>query len=66
MVEAWQPKQLSEEEMSTVELKLKDECKNIGAFEKEKPKPKELPRPEEVKEAEEEINYLLKQLKRMP
>jgi len=63
---AWQPKQLSEEEMSTIELKLKEETKNIGAFEKEKPKPKELPKPEEVKEAEEEVNYLLKQLKRMP
>jgi len=61
----WQPKQLSEEEMSTIELKLKEETKNIGAFEKEQPKPKELPKPEEVKEAE-EVNYLLKQLERLP
>jgi histidine triad (HIT) family protein len=63
---AWQPKQLSEEEMSTIELKLKDETKNIGAFEKEKQKPKELPKPEEIKQAEKEINYLLKQLERLP
>ncbi len=62
---AWQTKQLSEEEMSTIELQLKDETKNIGAVEKEKPKPKELPKPKEIKE-EEEINYLLKQLKRIP
>lgn len=63
---AWPPQQLSEEEMSTVELKLKEETKNIGAFEKETPKPKELPKPEEVKEEHEEENYLLKQLKRLP
>ena len=62
----WQTKQLSEEEMSTIELKLKDECKNIGVFEKEKPKPKEEKKPEEVKAAEDEINYMLKQLNRIP
>jgi histidine triad (HIT) family protein len=62
----WQTKQLSEEEMSTIELKLKDECKNIGAFEKEKPKPKETPKPEEVKAAQDEVNYLIEQLKRIP
>lgn len=62
----WQPKQLSEEEMSTIELKLKDEAKKIGVFEKEKPKPKELPKPEEMKKAEDEVNYMLKQLERLP
>jgi len=31
----WQPKQLNEEEISTIELKLKGETKNIGHFEKE-------------------------------
>ena len=31
----WQPKQLDEEEMSTVELKLKEHVKNIGSIEKE-------------------------------
>lgn len=62
----WATKQLSEEEMSTIELKLKDESKGIGVFEKEKPKPKEEKKPEEVKEAHEEENYLLKQLKRLP
>jgi histidine triad (HIT) family protein len=62
----WQTKQLSEEEMSTVELKLKDEAKNVGVFEQEKPKPKEAPKPEEIKKAEDEINYLIEQLKRVP
>ncbi len=65
---AWQPKQLSEEEMSTVELTLKEEAKGIGAFEKEKAKPKEIPakKAEEIKEAKDDINYLLKQLERLP
>lgn len=31
----WDPKQLDEEEMSTIELKLKEHTKNIGGFEKE-------------------------------
>jgi len=31
----WKPKQLSEEEMSTAELKLKDQTHNIGGFIKE-------------------------------
>lgn len=65
---AWQPKQLSEEEMSTVELKIKDESKNIGVFEKDDTpvKPKELPKAEEISEDEDEVNYLLKQLERIP
>jgi len=62
----WQPKQLSEEEMSTIELKLKEESGNIGVFEKEKEKPKEEKKPEEIKEEQEEENYLLKQLERLP
>ncbi len=63
---SWQPKQLSEEEMSTIELKLRDESKNIGVFEKEEEKPKEIKKPEEIKEEKEEENYLLKQLERLP
>lgn len=35
----WQPKQVSEEEMGTIELLLKEECKGIGDFEKEKQEP---------------------------
>ena len=60
---AWPPKQLSEEEMSTLELKIKDAAKNVGAFEQEKPKPAEAKKPEEVSEAEE---YLVNQMRRIP
>lgn len=63
----WQPKQLSEEEMSTVELTLKEEAKSIGVFEKEAPKPKEITtKAEEIEENQDEVNYLLKQLERLP
>ena len=63
----WQPKQLSEEEMSTVELKVKEETANIGGFEtEEKKEPIQLEeKREKIKEGEEE-NYLIKQLRRIP
>ncbi len=62
----WQPKQLDEEEMSTVELRLKEETKNIGYFDKGKPG---APKKETKKEAETiegEENYLIKALRRIP
>lgn len=61
----WQPKQLSEEEMSTVELKLKEQTKNIVHFEKEVKKPKvHAPKPIQLSEDEEE--YFTKQMRRLP
>ena len=61
----WQPKQLSEEEMSTVELKLKEQTKNIGHFEKEEKKAKvNVPKPFVLSDEEEE--YFTKQLRRLP
>lgn len=33
----WEPKQLTEEEMSTVELKIKEQTQNIGDFKTEEP-----------------------------
>ncbi len=57
----WKPKQLSEEEMATVELKVKDETKLIGEFEKEKPKPKEV---KETPKLSKEEDYLIKHLKK--
>ena len=61
----WQPKQLSEEEMSTVELKLKEQTKNIGHFEKEEKKPRvHAPKPASLSEEEEE--YFTKQMRRLP
>ena len=61
----WQPKQLSEEEMSTVELKLKEQTKNIGHFEKEEKKPRvQAYKPVVLSEEEEE--YFTKQMRRLP
>ncbi|PIN72709.1 hypothetical protein COV21_01300 [Candidatus Woesearchaeota archaeon CG10_big_fil_rev_8_21_14_0_10_45_5] len=45
----WQPRQLSEEQMATIELSLKEQAKSIGNFENEKPKPIDLDR---IREAE--------------
>ncbi len=61
---AWVTKRLSEEEMSTVELKLKEEVQGVGEFEKEKPKPLEIKKPQELSDSEDD--YLMKQLKRLP
>ena len=64
----WQPKQLSEEEMSTVELKLKEQTKNIGHFEKEttaKKPAKQVFLPNAVLSDEEE-EYHSKQMRRLP
>jgi len=61
----WKPKQQSEEQMSTLELMIKEEAKKIAPFEKEKPKPIEIKKPEEIKPTKEE-NYMIKQLKRIP
>ena len=61
----WQPKQLTEEEMSTVELQVKEQTKNIGGFEREPEKPVEIEEKKEVLPADED-NYLTKQLRRIP
>lgn len=66
----WQPKQLTEEEMSTIELKVKEETEKIGGFEKEqKREPVKIEEKREKiaeKEGDEEENYLIKQLGRIP
>lgn len=61
----WQPRQLSEEEMSTVELKLKDQAKNIGRFETEA-KPAKIAAPKLAQVSEEEEEYFSRQLERLP
>ena len=60
----WQPKSLSEEEMSTVELKLKEHSKNIGGFQKEERKKIDVPKPVVVDEDEEEYSSM--QMRRLP
>lgn len=61
----WQPKQLNEEEISTIELKLKEHTKNIGYFEKEEKKPR-VQAPKPLAFSEEEDEYFVKQMKRLP
>ncbi|MBW2982115.1 HIT domain-containing protein [Candidatus Woesearchaeota archaeon] len=62
----WQPKQLTEEEMSTVELTLKKEAEGIGSFQKEEKKePVKLDKKAEKLKDDEE-NYLIKKLTRIP
>ncbi|MBW2992316.1 HIT family protein [Candidatus Woesearchaeota archaeon] len=63
----WQPKQLSEEEMSTAELMLKEEAANIGGFgiERREEKVKEG-KAETLKEEKGKESYLLKSLRRVP
>lgn len=60
----WSPKSLTEEEMSTVELKLKEETKNlaIGDY-TQVASPQELP---EAVKLEGEENYIIRQLRRIP
>ena len=61
----WQAKQLSEEEMSTVELKLKEQAKNVGHFEKEN-KTTKISAPQPVILSDEQEEYFSKQMRRLP
>ncbi len=61
----WTPKEISEDEMSTLEIQIKEKAERI-MLDKEKPEPVEMPKPMAFKEEEGEINYLIKQLERMP
>jgi histidine triad (HIT) family protein len=58
----WTPKPASDEELTSIESKLKDETRNIGIFEKEKPKPIEAEKPKELPKEDQR----LKVFKRIP
>ena len=58
----WQPKQLSEEEISTTELKLKEHTASVGIIEQEKEKPIEIEKKSDIIKGKD--NYLLKHLRR--
>lgn len=59
----WQPKQLTEEEMSTVELKIKEYADKVGVETKKQATKK----PERFEDSsEEESEYYIKQLNRIP
>ena len=62
----WQPRQLSEEEMSTVELKIKEQTKNIGNFETGSKTPKVAYPPKQAVLSDEEEEYFERQLRRLP
>jgi len=60
----WLPKRLSDDEMSTSELQLKEHAKNIGAFEKEKKTITFDEKQESIPDSDED--YTLRQLRRIP
>ncbi len=63
----WQPKKASEEELTVVEEKLKENAGSVGQFEREPKKPIEITPPKELpKETEKGESYLIKQLRRLP
>lgn len=62
----WATKPASPEELDKLEGKIKDESKNVGLFEREKPKPIEVERPVEIKEKKGSEDYRIKQFKRIP
>ncbi len=57
----WQPRQMGEEEMSALELRLKEELSK--ASEKQEPRIEEEKKPKELAKEE---DYLLRQLERLP
>lgn len=54
----WNPKPASDEELGKAEGALKEQTKSVGAFEKEKPKPKEVEPPKEVSKEDWRMKYL--------
>ena len=63
----WQPKKASEEELTAIEEKLKEQTGSVGQFEREPKKPVEIAPPTELpKETETGESYLIKQLRRIP
>ena len=61
----WQPKQIGEEEMSTVEIKLRAETESGHQFGGQEPEETTKPK-EETEVLIGEDNYLIKQLRRIP
>jgi hypothetical protein len=53
----WSTKPASDEELAGVESRIKDETKNVGLFEKEKPKPVEVEKPKEVPKEDVKLKF---------
>lgn len=63
----WQTLTPTQDDLETAELQLKDSMKNIGSFEKEKAPPIVINEEKQVyTEDDEEENYLIRQLRRIP
>ena len=64
----WKPKQLTEEEISTVELKMKDQIKEAGIVKPEKEqKPKAFAeKKEKMAITDDEDDYFMRQMRRIP
>ncbi len=63
----WNPKQIGEEDLASIENILKEECKSIGKFDlepKKKEEKKEEIKAQKVMKGEE--NYMIKSLRRIP
>ncbi len=60
----WQPMEVSDEQLSTLELQLKEQASGMGAFEKEKQKPIEIKKEENVMAGDED--YRIRHLNRLP
>ncbi|MFC1768354.1 HIT family protein [Nanoarchaeota archaeon] len=62
----WSTKQLSEEEMSTIELKLKEQIGDVVSYSAAPKVESKQKKPKVFSSEEGEENYMLKQLKRIP
>ena len=65
----WKPKQLSQEEISTVELKLKEQIQNVGVGKIEKTeKPETTPEKAKIPPIsdDDEDDYFMRQIRRIP
>lgn len=63
---SWNPKELPDSEAGKLEILIKQGASNVGGFEKEKTKPVELDEQPEQEEGDEETNYMIRQLRRIP
>ena len=63
----WKPKQLTEEEMSTVELKLREQLKNVGVKKVQNERPAAaIKKAEQMHISDDKDDYFAKQIRRIP
>src|SRR3989338_7092517 len=63
----WKPKQLTEEEMSTVELKLREQLKNVGVKKVQNERPAAaIKKAEQMHISDDKDDYFAKQIRKIP